>query len=319
MAEQSLPPVLLPIGTVERETGLAKDTLRIWERRYGFPKPLRDRNGDRVYSLQEVERLRNIKRLVDNGFRPGKVIASSIIDLPGALARNARSAQQPQPEYHVAHLLALLKRHAHRELQAAMTQQLHDLGLRRFVMERIAPLNTLVGASWACAELNIYSEHLYCEFVHSVLRVALSGINAPPAPPRVLLTTLPGEPHSIGLLMAQCMLALESAETIALGVQTPIEDIAQASQSHQTDVVALSVSSACNSLQLPKSLAVLRERLPSTTQLWIGGAGASKAPVRVRGVATVGALSEIAAAVAAWRAARMDYAPSRRNRKGSRA
>ena len=37
------------IADVERETGLGKDALRVWERRYGFPVPLRDRLGERVY------------------------------------------------------------------------------------------------------------------------------------------------------------------------------------------------------------------------------------------------------------------------------
>ena len=35
----------LNISAVEREAGLSKDVLRMWERRYGFPKPLRDDNG----------------------------------------------------------------------------------------------------------------------------------------------------------------------------------------------------------------------------------------------------------------------------------
>jgi MerR family transcriptional regulator, light-induced transcriptional regulator len=67
---------LLSISAVENETGLSKDTLRAWERRYGFPSPSRDAKGDRRYPAQQVERLRKIKRLVDNGFRPSKVIAS---------------------------------------------------------------------------------------------------------------------------------------------------------------------------------------------------------------------------------------------------
>jgi MerR family transcriptional regulator, light-induced transcriptional regulator len=67
---------LLSISAVERETGLSKDTLRAWERRYGFPTPLRDAKGDRRYSMQQVERLRKIKRLVDHGFRPSKVIGT---------------------------------------------------------------------------------------------------------------------------------------------------------------------------------------------------------------------------------------------------
>jgi DNA-binding transcriptional regulator YiaG len=41
--------VELPIAAVERDTGLSKDTLRVWERRYGFPQPARDGAGERLY------------------------------------------------------------------------------------------------------------------------------------------------------------------------------------------------------------------------------------------------------------------------------
>ena len=43
------------IAEVERETGLAKDTLRVWERRYGFPVPSRDAAGERAYPLAQVQ------------------------------------------------------------------------------------------------------------------------------------------------------------------------------------------------------------------------------------------------------------------------
>lgn len=66
---------LLTISAVERETGLSKDTLGAWERRYGFPIPERDARGDRRYPPQQVERLRKIKRLVDHGFRPSKIMS----------------------------------------------------------------------------------------------------------------------------------------------------------------------------------------------------------------------------------------------------
>ena len=61
---------LLGIAAVERDTGVSKDTLRVWERRYGFPAPVRDDNGDRLYPMSQVERLRLIRRLLDMGCRP---------------------------------------------------------------------------------------------------------------------------------------------------------------------------------------------------------------------------------------------------------
>ena len=52
------------IANVERETGLSKDLLRMWERRYGFPAPARDANGDRIYPADQVEKLRLLKATI---------------------------------------------------------------------------------------------------------------------------------------------------------------------------------------------------------------------------------------------------------------
>jgi DNA-binding transcriptional MerR regulator len=66
---------MLTIAQVERETGLSKDVLRVWERRYGFPTPRRSEGGDRLYEPDQVERLRLIKRLMDQGLRPGRLFS----------------------------------------------------------------------------------------------------------------------------------------------------------------------------------------------------------------------------------------------------
>ncbi|MGE5129432.1 MAG: MerR family transcriptional regulator, partial [Sphingomonadaceae bacterium] len=60
---------LLSIAAVERETGVSKDTLRVWERRYGFPQPGRNAHGERVYPADQVARLHRIRRLMDQGLR----------------------------------------------------------------------------------------------------------------------------------------------------------------------------------------------------------------------------------------------------------
>ena len=86
----------LNISAVERETGLSKDVLRMWERRYGFPKPVRDDNGERRYSAAEVAKLRAIKRLMDVGRRPPLgpgAMASPILPPLGELAQLVRAEE----------------------------------------------------------------------------------------------------------------------------------------------------------------------------------------------------------------------------------
>ncbi len=72
---------LIPIGAVSRATGINASTLRIWEQRYGMPKPHRTIGGARRYAPTEVKRLKLIKALVDIGHKPSNLSAFSIVEL----------------------------------------------------------------------------------------------------------------------------------------------------------------------------------------------------------------------------------------------
>src|SRR3954469_18148567 len=64
----------VPIASVEQSTGIARATLRIWERRYGFPQPGRDPRGERSYPDEQVRKLRLIAELMTQGHRPGRLV-----------------------------------------------------------------------------------------------------------------------------------------------------------------------------------------------------------------------------------------------------
>ncbi len=66
---------MFTIGAVERDTGIGREPLRIRERRYGFPTPERKEKGERVYSAEQIRRLQRIRRVLDQGMRPGKVVS----------------------------------------------------------------------------------------------------------------------------------------------------------------------------------------------------------------------------------------------------
>ena len=64
----------LHIREVVRITGLRREQLYMWQRRYGFPDPSRDAFGDRVYPPDQVARLKLIKQLLSEGWRAGAVV-----------------------------------------------------------------------------------------------------------------------------------------------------------------------------------------------------------------------------------------------------
>ncbi len=298
-------PALLPIAAVERDTGLSKDTLRVWERRYGFPRPERSSIGDRRYPVEQVDRLRLLKRLLDNGMRPGHVVPlppaelERLNDSVTAKAGNASATAEPS----LRRCLALLKAHDSDALRAQLRRMQAQLGLAGFVIEVLAPLTTLVGDAWMQGEIEVHEEHLYTDQVGFVLREAIRSVPraAPADRPRVLLTTLPGESHGLGLLMAEAIFTLYGAACVPLGTQTPLRDITAAAAAHRADIVALSVTPAMNPNLALAGLAELRAMLLPDTELWAGGAAPVLHRRPIDGVSTFSALPPIQVAVERWR------------------
>ncbi len=287
------------IATVERETGIGKDTLRVWEKRYGFPLPVRAERDERLYPQPQVEQLRLIKRLIGNGLRPAKVVGLGVDEL-NVLLSDVQT-QQPSQAAHILPFIQLIKTHQASALRIALGRALLQQGLDDFLSKTIAPLNQLVGEAWMRGEMRIFEEHLYSEQITLVLRNAISTLRDADSSPRVLLTTLPGEEHSLGLLMAEATLSLYGASCVTLGVQTPTQEIVSAVAAHRSDIVVLSFSEAIPAQQVKTGLQQVRVALPAHISLWAGGSGVARQRVVIEGVQLMGPLSDLGTAVEQWR------------------
>lgn len=308
MNQRTFPePLTASIAAVERDTGIGKDTLRIWERRYGFPQPGRDAYGERSYSMDQVEKLRVIKRLLDQGHRPGRIVALPVEALQ-RLSQGQSSTPQKMafsstaPE--LRDFMTCILGHDAEGLRRKLHQAVAAMGHFRFVTELVAPLNGMVGDAWMRGELQIFEEHLYTESITSVLRQAINSIPQPIAQsqPKVLLTTFPQESHGLGLLMAECLLALEGCRCISLGTQMPLRDMVMGVQAHQADVIALSFSVSLNPNHVLDGLNELRQQLPPSVQIWAGGRCPALHRRELPGVVVLGPLEDIPTQVQSWRA-----------------
>jgi DNA-binding transcriptional MerR regulator/methylmalonyl-CoA mutase cobalamin-binding subunit len=292
------------IAAVERDTGLSKDVLRMWERRYGFPLPNRDANGERSYPADQVERLRLIKRLMDQGHRPGKLIAAPAEELRDLAPRRSptRVQESVAEAEDLDELLVLIRGHDLAGYQQAMQQRLARKGLQRFVQDTVAPLTRRVGEAWEDGSFEVFEEHLFTELTKRLLRQAIGALPGGNRGPRILMTSVPEEPHVLGLLMAEALFALEGADCIPLGTQMPLLEIGRAAIAHRADIVALSFSTAFPQRQIPGLLQQLRTVLPLEIALWVGGGGIHRL-AKMDGVLLLAALDELAQALADWRAA----------------
>ena len=300
--------ITLSIAAVERDTGIGKDTLRVWERRYGFPVPGRDANDERTYPIAQVEKLRIIKRLMDQGHRPGRIVAQSM-DALQHLSRGEASLQSNQPigaavtREDLTAYITQLQTQDHEGIRRELLKALSQDGLQKFVTNVVAPLTALVGETWARGDLAVYEEHLYTECVSSLMRQAIAAIPKPArgGEPVVLLTTFPQEAHGLGLLMVESLLTLQGCRCVSLGTQTPVRDIAQAAIAHGADVVALSFSLNMNSNHVVDGLTELNALLPSAVEVWAGGSAPALRRRQIERVVVLHDLVSISEAVKHWR------------------
>ena len=301
---------MLTIAAVERDTRIGKDTLRVWERRYGFPQPVRDSNGERLYPHDQVERLRHIKRLLDAGWRPGRVVVLPLQELQtiGQLSRltpgSAPPLEEPTLSAEPQALYALVRSHDVVALRRALMQSLLRQGLGHFVNEVVSPLLVEIGQAWSRGQLAIFEEHLCSEAIETVLRSAI--VSAPEATadgtPRVLLTTFPDEHHGLALLMAEALFTVEGCACMNLGRQTPLQDMVLATDAHRAQIVALSFSSLSPTGPALERLADLRAQLPASVEIWAGTSQPALLRRGLAGVTLLDHLGQIRVEVSRWRA-----------------
>ena len=137
---------LYSIGRVERDTGIGRDTLRVWERRYGFPEPIRNEKGERIYPEKQLRHLQRIRRLLDQGMRPGAVLPlgeQALDELEAKLLADQR--KEPGPAVN-ALLETVLSEDAGR-IETLLKQKYEQQGMRGFILDTVVPLLNAVSMS----------------------------------------------------------------------------------------------------------------------------------------------------------------------------
>ena len=292
------------IRVASRLTGVSSDTLRMWERRYGFPKPERNESQVRVYTDADIERLVLISRALKAGFRSGEVIHRGPAELRGLLATSAHSElENDRHTPTIESLLALLLQDNPEGLRDELRRSVALHGPKQFLTDVAAPLVEQVGLAWATGRIAVRHEHLLSQVLSNKLRELLAAYDARSSGPVVLLTTLSDEQHGLGLEMVALYLALEGATPRLLGVNTPPDQIAEAAVALSADVVGVSISEASDLALTEAHLRRVLGSLPNRIALWVGGKQARKLTLRHSRVRQVVTWSDLDEAVARFREA----------------
>lgn len=289
-----------PIRIAARRAGVSVDALRAWERRYGAVSPARTGGEQRLYSEADVERLALLRELTDAGHSISAIAAIGSDELrrlratirdPDNRAKGADASSVPMTEGAVPSDAPQVLRTCLRAVRAQDSEAVYRLlqreAFRRatlgFLEEIATPLMRRVGDEWAAGHLSEAQERLGSGALRRVLGVVLQYLriderdrDSAAAPPvRVMTTTLAGERHELGALMAAAVAADLGCDVTYPGADLPAPALADAARRARAEIVALSLLDGSAPRLAQRELSALRDLLPARARIVVGGASAA--------------------------------------------
>jgi MerR family transcriptional regulator, light-induced transcriptional regulator len=271
---------LYRIHVVAERVGVTEALLRAWERRYGLTRPQRTPGGYRAYTEADIEVLKRVKELTDQGVSIGEAARHGPA-LRREIAREAADA--PAPAQSAADTAQLKKWReeilaAARDFDQARVDVVLDEALAvlpaRWVFERlVAPSLIEVGDLWHKGELTVAQEHLVSQAARSRLVAAL--VSRPRRGAKhVVCACFPDEEHDVGLLGAALRFSEAGLRVTYLGARTPAQQLGHAVGVSKAHLVALSALVDTGPRTFRATLGRILKALPSGVPVVVGGAAA---------------------------------------------
>ena len=229
---------VLRIGEVSRRTGVAVPTLRAWERRYGLLSPARTDGGHRLYSDEDITRVRGMQRLLDTGWSAAAA-AREVLRAPASVIplRPIAAPGQASGEL-VGRLQEAIDCFDATGADAAMDDVFARFDVPRALDEVVLPVLRWVGDGWQEDPRVIAREH----FATNTLRSRLQRLlRTPPrsGAPSCLAATPEGEDHDLGLLASAVVAADAGWRVHYLGARMPTAAMERSALDLDPDVVLI--------------------------------------------------------------------------------
>ncbi len=236
---------LYNIGIVTRLTGIPASTLHAWERRYGFPVASRTSGGHRLYSEQDIVRLRWVKMQIEAGMSASRAIAAvRLLEKQGQLFPASFPQKEPQTKALPSmallqeRLLEALRKHDLALADQILGEMLAFLSPEDITLDVIVPVLVQIGEAWEQGQISITTEHFASNYLrHRLMMWMVTGPPARTSRP-VILACPPGEWHEGSLLVLGVLLRRKGWPVAYLGQNVPLKDLADfISQIHPSLVV----------------------------------------------------------------------------------
>jgi methanogenic corrinoid protein MtbC1 len=242
------------LKAVLRETGLAADTLRAWERRYGLPTPQRTAGGHRLYSQYDIETIKWLIARQAEGLSISRAVdlwneqTATGSDPLAALAPISMVLSQTVPANIPAdtNLNAIRAEwiNACMNFSEVQAEQALNKAFSMFPVESVC-IDVLqkgmseIGTLWYENRASVQQEHFASGLAMRRLDALLSASPAPTRPQTILVGCPSSEWHTFTPLMLSLLLRRRGLNVIYLGANVPADRFAETALKVKANLVVL--------------------------------------------------------------------------------
>lgn len=271
-----------PIKVVSQMTGLSVHVIRAWEKRYNVVEPDRSDTNRRLYSEEEIEKLKLLNDAVHKGHNIGSIASFTISDLKNLLMKEnfvenlskeslVSSQSKKSVDEIIQESIVAIKEYDAQKLESILLNASSKLTQPVLLEELVVPLVYEVGELWHSGEIRVANEHLASSVVRSFLFNLLESYSVGESAPILVSATPRGQEHELGALIAGVVAASSGWKVIYLGSGLPAEEIGAVVSHLGAKVVTLSIIYPSDDPHLKKELIKLHQILPSEVSVVAGG------------------------------------------------
>ena len=274
------------ISTVSKRSGVKSDLVRAWERRYQAVTPTRTAGGHRVYTDQDIARLKLLNQATSNGHSISQIAQFSLDDLKELLKNESGESTQPfisntsacdrvfLAEDYIEKCYATVLAFDAKALESHFENAIVELGSEAFIEYLLTPLLTQIGERWKTGELRPVHEHMTSAVIRSLTYILRNNHPRSANAPRMIVSTPIGQLHELGALLAAIMAELKGWQVTYLGANLPAEEIAAGVKYTNACALTISISFATDDYIVPKELRRLKKLIGNDVALIVGGRAA---------------------------------------------
>lgn len=276
-----------PIKVVSQMTGLSVHVIRAWEKRYNVVEPDRSDTNRRLYSEEEIEKLKLLNDAVHSGHNIGGIANLSLSELKNLLTKEDNKSAEtkdelvPTTDSHkdvdeiIIECMEAIKSYDAKNLESILLNASTKFTQPVLIEELIVPLVYKVGDMWHAGEIRVANEHLASSVIRSFLFNLLESYSLNHSAPVLVSATPRGQEHELGALIAGVVAASSGWKVIYLGSSLPAEEIGAVVSHLNAKVVALSIVYPNDDPHLKRELTKLHQLLPAGVSMVVGGRAAN--------------------------------------------